>query len=372
MKKIYFFISLLFLSIIFFAFRSTKNSYTPPSSYSGANGYTCNSCHSGSLNNGGSVTVTGLPTNYTAGESYPISVTINTSQPNIKRFGFEMEVRSAAANVGVGTFSTTNGSVNLYSDYEISHLSAPIFSTVQTSYTFDNIVWTAPSTPGSDDVSVNFFVAGMAANGTGSNGGDFVYTATRNTTLPVQLNYINIVATTDDKVQLNWQTAQEVNNKNFDIERSTNGVAFEKIGLVNGLINSTVLKNYTFTDNTPPFLDKKIYYRLKQIDINGAFQYSKILSIIIRNKQIFTVQVYPTPLVYSNNLTVQIAAIEASKATLTLYNTVGLKVFTKNINLLNGNNYYTLNSSEIPYSKGLYTLVINNGSTTKQLPVMIQ
>ena len=87
--------------------------------------------------------------------------------------------------------------------------------------------------------------------------------------LPVELtsftaNVSNGIAT------LNWQTETEVNNYGFDVERSQN-IDWRKIGFVEGHGNSNSPKEYSFTDSD--LLNEKIYYRLKQIDTDGSFEY---------------------------------------------------------------------------------------------------
>ncbi|MCX6295990.1 MAG: hypothetical protein NTX97_07980, partial [Bacteroidetes bacterium] len=107
--------------------------------------------------------------------------------------------------------------------------------------------------------------------------------------------------------QLNWVTATETNNDFFDLERSSDGIEFYKIATIDGAGNSTSIKNYEYYDANP--LDGLNYYRLKQVDFNGDFFYSNIISIdksIIENTFI---QVFPNPssdivnIITSNNIT---------------------------------------------------------------------
>ncbi|GAA5224998.1 T9SS type A sorting domain-containing protein [Membranihabitans marinus] len=74
---------------------------------------------------------------------------------------------------------------------------------------------------------------------------------------------------------LNWNTVSEINNDLFEIERSQNGQEFVKIGDVKGHGNTQVPQSYTFVDQEP--FNGINYYRLKQIDFDGTFDYSKIL-----------------------------------------------------------------------------------------------
>lgn len=81
-----------------------------------------------------------------------------------------------------------------------------------------------------------------------------------------------------DKVELNWITASEKNNNYFTIERSTDAVNFEKIGIVKGAGNSNKPIHYKNHDNQP--LHRAVtYYRLKQTDYDGSFAYSKIIAV---------------------------------------------------------------------------------------------
>jgi hypothetical protein len=102
-----------------------------------------------------------------------------------------------------------------------------------------------------------------------------------------------------NKNVLNWVTATEQNNKGFEVETSANGSDFKNIGWVAGAGNSNVLQTYTFTDhfanqsttqNSQPPIS---YYRLKQFDFDGHFEYSN--TIFIKNTDIETLVIYPNP-----------------------------------------------------------------------------
>lgn len=92
-------------------------------------------------------------------------------------------------------------------------------------------------------------------------------------------------------VLLTWKTASEQNSNRFEVERSNNGTTFKLIGTVASAGNTTTTKNYSLTDNVP--LTGVNYYRLKQIDIDGSFKYSKVASVNFeRPKQVI---VFPNP-----------------------------------------------------------------------------
>ena len=95
------------------------------------------------------------------------------------------------------------------------------------------------------------------------------------TALPVELISFNGVAE-NNEVRLTWETASELNNDFFDVERSQNGLNFEKIGTVKGNGNSNILNQYTFLDKDP-YVGFN-YYRLKQVDYDGTKYFSSSYS----------------------------------------------------------------------------------------------
>ncbi len=81
----------------------------------------------------------------------------------------------------------------------------------------------------------------------------------------------------DFRIELAWETASEINNDLFEIQKSIDGEKFEKIGQVAGNGNSTLEQTYTFSDLSPV---KGIqYYRLKQVDYNGDYELSNTIML---------------------------------------------------------------------------------------------
>ena len=110
---------------------------------------------------------------------------------------------------------------------------------------------------------------------------------------PVELLSLN-AEIIGKNVQLNWITATETNSYGFSIERSRNNSSFEEVGFVNAAGNSSSIKNYKFVDNLT--VSGKYYYRLKQIDMDGTFEYSPEVEVSINNPDDFSLsQNYPNP-----------------------------------------------------------------------------
>ncbi|MBI2268813.1 MAG: T9SS type A sorting domain-containing protein [Bacteroidetes bacterium] len=93
------------------------------------------------------------------------------------------------------------------------------------------------------------------------------------------------------KVNLMWATASEINNDYFTIERTIDGVNFEIIGIIDGTGNSSQTMSYTFAHNEP--LNGTSYYRLKQTDFNGQYNYFNLVAVSCNRITEFTI--YPTP-----------------------------------------------------------------------------
>ena len=97
--------------------------------------------------------------------------------------------------------------------------------------------------------------------------------------------------TNNSNVNLNWTTLSEINNLGFEIEKSTDGNNFETIGFVEGNGNSIENIDYSFIDENPQ--NGSNYYRLKQIDFDGTFEYSNIISVVFENE--IKTSFYPNP-----------------------------------------------------------------------------
>lgn len=112
-----------------------------------------------------------------------------------------------------------------------------------------------------------------------------------NTTFPVTLT--NFVGKYEkSKVTLSWETVLEINNKGFEIQKSFNGTDFIPIGFVPASINQDLRKIYSFSDYDSR---TSAYYRLKQLDHNGSFDFSKIVFVNIFKASLKNDQISPNP-----------------------------------------------------------------------------
>ncbi|TVQ19338.1 MAG: T9SS C-terminal target domain-containing protein [Bacteroidetes bacterium] len=111
--------------------------------------------------------------------------------------------------------------------------------------------------------------------------------------LPITLlSFTAVYNPADHAVDLTWYTTAEINNDFFTIERSQDGLQFLPIGYVDGAGNSNTLMRYDFKDQQP--LPGISYYRLKQTDYDGSFDFSQIVAVSI-NEQSIDLTIYPNP-----------------------------------------------------------------------------
>jgi acylphosphatase len=134
------------------------------------------------------------------------------------------------------------------------------------------------------------------------------------TEVPLPIELLSFEAKLDNQsVIVTWKTASEINNDYFSVERSSNGIDFEIIKTVRGAGNSTVVNAYSYTDHS--ILPGTSYYRLKQTDYDGHFEYFNIESINnkgINNStdgEIEIISVFPNP--FSNSFTAEIKSKSA-------------------------------------------------------------
>ena len=111
--------------------------------------------------------------------------------------------------------------------------------------------------------------------------------------IPVELLTFNAYKFDNQMIRLNWATATELNSAFFSIEKSTDGKQFYTIGQVKAAGQSNQKLDYRFDDiNTST--ENIFYYRLKQVDADGSFKYSKTVAVSLKDKNI-KLNVYPNP-----------------------------------------------------------------------------
>jgi hypothetical protein len=112
------------------------------------------------------------------------------------------------------------------------------------------------------------------------------------TALPLPVTWLSLaVRAENNRPSLSWSTASETGSSHFDIEKSSDARSFRKIATINAAGNSRAINEYRYTDEIT--LAGSFYYRLKQVDFDGKFEYSRIVNIVLSGEE--AVRIYPNP-----------------------------------------------------------------------------
>lgn len=187
--------------------------------------------------------------------------------------------------------------------------------------------------------------------------------------IPVELTSFTL-SSGDNEAILNWETATEKNNSGFEIERKIEDGEWQKIGFVTGKGTTTVPQSYTYRDGK--LTESGNYaYRLKQIDYNGVYEYSKEMTIYIdaKPKEFSLSANYPNP--FNPTTTINFAIPENVHVTLQVYDAIGNLVLTL-VNESKSAGNYDITFDAAKLSSGVYYYRLQAGQflQTKKLILM--
>jgi hypothetical protein len=177
------------------------------------------------------------------------------------------------------------------------------------------------------------------------------------TTLPLNLVDFS-VARQGSKAMLTWKTSEEVNTKDFEIQRSYDGVNFHPLGSVTA--KGAANNSYSFIDNAP--LKGLVYYRIKMNDKDGQFKFTPVKSVLFSEAN--KVSVYPNP---ANKQTILYFG-SLAKAGELLVTDISGKLVHRNI-IAKQANSYTLETSRLPVGTYTINLIANDAVQTVKLVV---
>lgn len=167
--------------------------------------------------------------------------------------------------------------------------------------------------------------------------------------LPVELTSFS-ASVVDGGIKINWNTETEVNNYGFEILRQTQNNSWSLLGFVEGNGNSNSPKEYSFFDNN--ISAGKYAYRLKQIDNDGTFEYSKVIEIDIGTPLEFELsQNYPNP--FNPSTTIKFSLPATSNVKLSVFNILGEEVQIL-MNEIKEAGVYTINFNASQLNSGIY------------------
>lgn len=218
----------------------------------------------------------------------------------------------------------------------------------------------AASLPGT--VTAGTVVIAIATNTTGSVGSTSEFGPSFISTLPVRFTQFN-GRVNNGVVNLEWSTSQEINNDRFEVEKSKDGNQFSVIGTVaaKGGINN----NYSFVDAKPSAVN---FYRLKQVDKDGVFAYSKVL-LLRTDLDRIGAKISPNP--FRGAMNVSFQADRDETITIRLYNQTGQLVKQQTTRVSNGLN--TINVGDLGVlPAGNYTIEVKGSKLNVKQQVVKQ
>lgn len=186
--------------------------------------------------------------------------------------------------------------------------------------------------------------------------------------LPVAILKFAATKNINDDVLLNWITSSEINNDHFEIQRSVDCIKFESIVQIKGAGNSNTEIQYSSIDKTPfaKLNETKLYYRLKQIDFDGKYQYTEIKEVGVQkmdanlNATNFIISTYPNPT--TQLLNIDIETTDAKSISLSLLDANGKSLLSQQYQIDKVKQTFQLNTSQL--APGVYMLNILDENKT--------
>lgn len=173
-------------------------------------------------------------------------------------------------------------------------------------------------------------------------------------TLPIELTHFDVEEDFGNGAKVTWQTASERNNDYFDVERSSDLKNWKVIEQIPGAGSTIETQNYEINDLNP--LNGTSYYRLKQVDFDGKFDYSKTKTLVMESVDYAKVDLYPNP---ANNF-IRIAGDPEELESLEVFDLMG-RSLNQTIDIqISNDSERTIDISNLPV--GTYLLRTTSGS----------
>ena len=217
-----------------------------------------------------------------------------------------------------------------------------------------------------DYINIDFVGGNIVPVWTDERAGGFdmdIYTGLIPPIVPVELlNFTSRIV--NGKIILEWVTATELNNLGFEIQRSYDNNIFATVGFVEGKGNSTENQYYSFKDES---IQGKLYYRLKQVDFDGSYNYSNVIEV--NGVSVSTLQLeqnYPNP--FNPATTIKYQLGNDGFVTLKVFNSLGEEVAVLVSEFQKGGSHQIIfNASDLPSGVYVYQLTSGNYIENKKM-----
>jgi glucose/arabinose dehydrogenase len=188
------------------------------------------------------------------------------------------------------------------------------------------------------------------------------------TIIPVELTSFTAEAVTNGVI-LNWQTATELNNKGFEVQRKSDNNSWENIGFVNGNGTTTQIKSYSYFDDSFTSKSSQIIYRLKQIDFNGSYSYSNEINVMLNTPTVYSLeQNYPNP--FNPSTLIRYKLPIEGQVSLKIYDVLGNEIETL-VNKQQTAGNYEVNFDASLLSNGIYFYQLTTNGFSKTLKMIL-
>ncbi len=168
-------------------------------------------------------------------------------------------------------------------------------------------------------------------------------------------------------VDLSWSTASEFNSDHFVVQRSKDGVDFENVVQVNAAGNSSLVKNYSSIDYDP--YNEVSYYRLKQLDNDGKFMFSNIVSVKFHSEDMLLL--YPNPSVKGESFNVCLKAKPEDKVLIVIRDLQGKEFYSKVVIVSNDKEIVAVDPDG-KIAAGVYMVVASSNDNIYEKKIMIR
>ena len=220
-----------------------------------------------------------------------------------------------------------------------------------------------------DYIDIDFYGGNIVPVWTDERAGGYdmdIYTARINPIVPVELiSFTHRIV--NGKVILDWVTATELNNLGFEIQRSIDNNIFVTVGFVEGKGSTTANQYYSFTDEG---IAGTVYYRLKQVDYNGTYNYSQVIDV--SGVTVSTIQLeqnYPNP--FNPATTIKYQLGNDGFVSLKVFNALGEEV-AELVNQFQkaGSHQIIFSAEELPSGMYVYKITAGNYTESKKMILM--
>jgi uncharacterized repeat protein (TIGR01451 family) len=296
-------------------------------------------------------TVTYVPNSLVVNYSPGISTGLKTDSPADDIAEYSAATKTVKFRLGNGATATSGGILALADSFEVQFqviVNAPLSGAVPTIINVARLV-------AKSDALVDYVDDGTASLNGGAEAGP----------LPVTLTSFTASMVSPSQVKVSWSTSMEINSSKFEVERSTDGVAFNIVATKAGGGNSNLQTDYSIIDDVTAINNAVVYYRLKQFDIDGKASISKIVSVRLK-KTAGDFTVSPNP--FRNTANISIDWDKNEMTVVKVFSVTGTAVVAKSIAMKKGTNYFVLDElSKLPSGNFIVEFTTASGTLTRQI-----